>query len=158
MTESPNAGKLLKRLDALVRVIAAEARVNPQFAARVEAALGSLMTALAAAKTGVLPSRPKAGAKPVPKAGEANELLHAVTFDPLECHLEAALMGGREEEARAFLGKLNRAQLEEVVVAQRLPGAKTLRKVIQEGEEATAVDAIVGSAAERVRNRFSAAS
>lgn len=84
-------------------------------------------------------------------------MLHNVTFDPLECHIEAAILNGREQEARAFLGKLDRAQLEEVVKVQRLPGAKTLQKTIQEADAASAVDAIVGSAAERVRNRYSAA-
>ncbi|MBI4724856.1 MAG: hypothetical protein HY765_07720 [Rhodomicrobium sp.] len=75
----------------------------------------------------------------------------------LRGHIEAALLNGREQEARAFLGKLNSAQLEAVVKAQRLPGAKGLQKTIQEADAESVVDAILGSAAERVRNRLSAA-
>jgi hypothetical protein len=86
-------------------------------------------------------------------------MLHNVTFDPLECHIEAALLNGREQEARAFLGKLDRVQLEEVVRAQRLPGAKMLQKAILEAPDpASVVDAIVISATEKVRSRYSAAS
>jgi hypothetical protein len=80
------------------------------------------------------------------------------TFDPLECQIEAALMNGREQEARAFLDKLDRVQLGEVVVAQRLLGAKSLQKAIQKLDRELAVDAILGSAAQKVRSRYSAAS
>ncbi|MGO8954988.1 MAG: hypothetical protein ACLPWS_13125 [Rhodomicrobium sp.] len=150
MSESREA-KILKSLAALFEAIAEEALANPSFAGKVEASL---------AKTGALLKPPRKPAAPAaPKdSGKmpTRTLLHNVTFDPLECHIEAALISGREDEARAFLGKLDRGQLEEVVKAQRLPGAKSLHKAILEADAASAVDAIVGSAAERVRNRLSA--
>ena len=90
-------------------------------------------------------------------AAKANTLLHNISFDPLECHIEAALLGGREQEARNFLSKLDRWQLEEVVKAQRLPGTRNLRKAIYEGDTPSAVEAIVGSAFERIRSRLSTA-
>jgi hypothetical protein len=89
--------------------------------------------------------------------GKANKLLHNITFDPLECHVEAALLSGREQEVRTFLGKLDRWQLEEVVKAQRLPGTRNLQKAIFEGDTPSAVEAIVGSAFERIRSRLSTA-
>ncbi len=134
--------KILASLRELFEAIADEARRNPAFAGKVEA---SLANAAVTANQG----------RPTPAA--SNKLLHNVTFDPLECHIEAALLTGREQEARAFLGKLHQVQLEEVVKAQRLPGAKNLQKTIFEADATSAVDAIVGSAAERVRNRLSAA-
>jgi hypothetical protein len=90
-------------------------------------------------------------------ANKANKMLHNISFDPLECHIEGALLGGREQEARDFLSKLDRWQLEEVVKAQRLPGTRNLQKAIYEGDTATAVEAIVGSARERIRSRLSTA-
>jgi hypothetical protein len=90
-------------------------------------------------------------------AAKANTLLHNISFDPLECHIEAALLGGREQEARNFLSKLDRWQLEEVVKAQRLPGTRNLQKAIYEGDTPSAVEAIVGSAFERIRSRLSTA-
>ena len=90
-------------------------------------------------------------------AAKANKLLHNISFDPLECHIEAALLGGREQEARNFLNKLDRWQLEEVVKAQRLPGTRNLQKAIYEGDTPSAVEAIVGSAFERIRSRLSTA-
>jgi hypothetical protein len=90
-------------------------------------------------------------------AAKANTLLSNISFDPLECHIEAALLGGREQEARSFLNKLDRWQLEEVVKAQRLPGTRNLQKAIYEGDTPSAVEAIVGSAFERIRNRLSTA-
>jgi hypothetical protein len=99
-------------------------------------------------------------AAPLPKpadGGKSHTILQNVTFDPLECQIEAALISGREQEARDFLGKLNRTQLDEVVKIQRLPGAKGLHRAISEEDAETAVDAIVSSAAERVRSRFFAA-
>jgi hypothetical protein len=90
-------------------------------------------------------------------AAKANTLLNNISFDPLECHIEAALLGGREQEARSFLNKLDRWQLEEVVKAQRLPGTRNLQKAIYEGDTPSAVEAIVGSAFERIRNRLSTA-
>ncbi|ADP69348.1 hypothetical protein Rvan_0058 [Rhodomicrobium vannielii ATCC 17100] len=87
---------------------------------------------------------------------DSPSMLDGVTFDPLECHIEAAVMGGREQEARAFLGRLDRSQLEEVVKAQRLPGQRSLTQAIRDAEQTSAVNAIVDSAAERVKRRFSA--
>jgi hypothetical protein len=140
--------RVLVRLRALFDAIAEEAHANPLFARKVEASLA------------VTPDRSRKmsppGAKPK-EYGEAHPMLHNIMFDPLECQIEAALLSGREQEARAFLGKLDRAQLEAVVKAQRLPGAKGLQKAIQGADQAFAVDAIVGSAAERVRSRYSAA-
>ncbi len=98
------------------------------------------------------------GAAAAKEKSEGDHAPCTAAFDPLECHIEAALLSGREEEARAFLRKLDRTQLEEVVKVQRLPGAKGLQRTINEGDGPLAVDAIVGSAAEKVRNRFSAAS
>jgi hypothetical protein len=147
------AAKVLARLRALFEVIAAEAHANPGFARRVEA---SLEGAQKVTEIRVVSSR--SGAAPAPKeVGDAHPMLHNITFDPLECQIEAALLNGREQEARNFLGKLDRVQLEAVVKAQRLPGAKSLQRKIQEADPSLAVEAIVGSAAERVRNRFSAA-
>ncbi len=150
MSENREAN-ILAGLQALFDAIAAEARANPGFADKVEA---SLANAGAAARAARAPSRQ---AETPRDNGKAPGLLRNVTFDPLECHIEAALISGREQEARAFLGKLDRAQLDEVVKTQRLPGARTLHKTIFEADAASAVDAIVGSAAERVRSRLSAA-
>lgn len=148
-----DAAKVQARLRALFEVIAAEAQANPGFARRVEASLDS---AQKATEIRVVSSR--SGAAPAPKdACDAHPMLHNITFDPLECQIEAALLNGREQEARNFLGKLDRVQLEAVVKAQRLPGAKSLQRKIQEADPSLAVEAIVGSAAERVRSRFSAA-
>lgn len=143
MSEDRQA-RILASLRVLFEAIAEEARANAAFAGKVEATL---------AKAGAPSGRGRNGSAP----SASNKLLHNVTFDPLECHIEAALITGREQEARAFLGKLDRAQLEEVVKAQRLPGARGLQRTIFEADSASAVDAIVGSAAERVRNRLSAA-
>ncbi len=142
---------LIAKLDGLFEAIAQEARANPSFAAKLGCALTSLEANLE------MPQKPS-GAAAAP-GGEARHhtILENVTFDPLECQIEAALIGGREEEARAFLGKLNVVQLDEVVKTQRLPGAKDLQKTIFDEDTAAAVDAIVGSAAERVRSRFSVA-
>jgi hypothetical protein len=127
--------RLLAKLRALVDAVAEEAHVNPAFAAKAEASLAQAEA-----------------------AGSKNHtILQNVTFDPLECQIEAALISGREQEARDFLGKLNRTQLDEVVKTQRLPGAKSLHRAISEEDAETAVDAIVSSAAERVRSRFFAA-
>jgi hypothetical protein len=143
MSEDRQA-RILASLHVLFEAIAEEARANAAFAGKVEASLANAAAPSSRGRNGGAPSA-------------SNKLLHNVTFDPLECHIEAALITGREQEARAFLGKLDRAQLEEVVKAQRLPGAKGLQKTIFETDSASAVDAIVGSAAERVRNRLSAA-
>jgi hypothetical protein len=149
----------LKRLRALFQVIAEEAHANPGFARKVEASLTNPVERKEHQAQLSRPARkPAAPAVKAKEKGEAHKMLHNVTFDPLECHIEAALLNGREQEARAFLGKLDQAQLEEVVKAQRLPGAKSLQKTIHEADRALAVDAIVGSAAERVRSRYSAAS
>jgi hypothetical protein len=148
MSEEREA-KILTGLRELFEAIAEEARANPSFAGKVEATLAH---AGASAK-----ARSLLGHAAVAKdKAKPHSLLHNITFDPLECHIEAALINGREQEARAFLGKLDQAQLEEVVRAQRLPGAKSLRQKIAEADAASAVDAIVGSAAERVRSRLSA--
>jgi hypothetical protein len=111
-----------------------------------------------------LPASPPAPPPSVPAAyqaakdaAKANTLLSNISFDPLECHIEAALLGGREQEARGFLNKLDRWQLEEVVKAQRLPGTRNLQKAIYEGDTSSAVEAIVGSAFERIRSRLSTA-
>ena len=142
--------RVLTRLRALFEVIAEEAHSNPVFARKLEAALGgALETSIGGTSKLTTPAAKEAGA--------GHTMLHHITFDPLECHIEAALLNGREEEARAFLGKLDRAQLEAVIRAQRLPGAKNLRSKIDEDDSAAAVDAIVGSAAEKVRCRHSAA-
>jgi hypothetical protein len=149
MSENSEA-RLLMRLRALLEAVAEEARINPSFAAKAEAALAQAEAILNAQQW-------PAGQQPKPAdAGKNHTILKNVTFDPLECQIEAAIISGREREAREFLGKLNRTQLEEVVRAQRLPGAKGLHKTISEADAARAVDAIVGSAAERVRSRFSA--
>jgi hypothetical protein len=147
MKENPSAAKVLPRLQALFNAISEEALANPRFAAKIEASFADVFGKSTSGKPVPKPLR-----KPTQKVAEP------VTFDPLECHIEAAILHGREQEARAFLGKLDRAQLEEVVRAQRLPGAKGLHKTIHESDPAAAVDAIVGSAAERVRSRYSAAS
>jgi hypothetical protein len=149
MSENSEA-RLLMRLRALLEAVAEEARINPSFAAKAETALVQAEAILGAQQW-------PAGQQPkLPDAGKNHTILKNVTFDPLECQIEAAIISGREREAREFLGKLNRTQLEEVVRAQRLPGAKGLHKTISEADAARAVDAIVGSAAERVRSRFSA--
>ena len=151
------ASRVLARLRALFDAIATEADANPSFARKVETSLA------AAALESRLYEIPNTAAARKPlhaaekEAGETHPMLHNITFDPLECQLEGALLNGREQEARAFLGKLDRGQLEAVVKAQRLPGAKGLQKKIEEADQASAVDAIVGSATERVRSRFSAA-
>jgi hypothetical protein len=148
MSEDREA-KILAGLRALFEAIAVEARDNPGFAGKVEATL---------AQAGTSPARSLLGPAALAKErAKPHSLLHHVTFDPLECLIEAALINGREQEARAFLGKLDQAQLEEVVRAQRLPGAKSLRQKIAEAGTAAAVEAIVGSAAERVRSRLSVA-
>lgn len=103
------------------------------------------------------PPPPAAPAQAAKDANKANKMLHNISFDPLECHIEGALLSGREQEAREFLRKLDRWQLEEVVKAQRLPGTRNLQKAIYEGDTASAVDAIVGSAFERIRSRLSTA-
>ncbi len=147
------ASRVATRLRALFDVIGEEARANPLFARKIEASLES------AAACDFLAARSARGPVPVarPKEiAEAHPMLHNITFDPLECQIEAALLNGREQEARNFLGKLDRVQLEAVVKAQRLPGAKSLQRKIQE-DAVSAVEAIVGSAAERVRSRYSAA-
>jgi hypothetical protein len=150
MSENREA-RLLTRLRALFEAVAEEARANPIFAAKAEAALAQAEEAFG-------PEQWPVGAQPKPADdGKSHTILKNVTFDPLEIHIEAALISGREREARDFLGKLNRTQLDEVVKVQRLPGAKGLHKTIFEDDAASAVDAIVGSAAERVRSRFSAA-
>ncbi len=143
---SEREASILTSLHALFQAVAEEARANPSFAGKVEASL---------ANAGAAQRNQRQAAVPAPAdAAKAHNLLNQVTFDPLECHIEAALIGGREQEARAFLGKLDHGQLEQVVKAQRLPGAKGLQKAIVEGGTATAVDAIVGSASERIRSRF----
>jgi hypothetical protein len=148
--------RVIAKLRALFDVIADEARANPAFATKVETSLASVGERKQ--KAGAQKQTDSSAAPSTKlKESEAHKMLHNVTFDPLECHIEAAILNGREQEARAFLGKLDRAQLEEVVKVQRLPGAKTLQKTIQEEDAASAVNAIVGSAAERVRNRYSAA-
>ena len=149
--------RALARLRALFDAILGEAQANRAFAERLEAAIIAVELAVqgglaAGARNHAAPTaKPKDG-------GDAHTLLHTVTFDPLECQIESALLNGREQEARAFLGRLDRAQLGAVIKAQRLPGAKSLQQRIQEADAASAVDAIVGSAAEKVRNRHSAAS
>jgi hypothetical protein len=144
-------------LRALFDVIAGEARANPAFARKLGASLESLSDRLGHEFPAAMSARQPATASRPKEVSDAHPMLHNITFDPLECQIEAALLNGREQEARNFLGRLDRAQLEEVVKAQRLPGAKSLQKRIQEADAASAVEAIVGSAAERVRSRFSAA-
>jgi hypothetical protein len=150
------AMRVLERLRALFEAIAEEAHANPLFAKKVEASLAS--AAERARRDGAAAPRKLSTPVAPPKdISEAHTMLHNITFDPLECQIEAALLSGREQEARAFLGKLDRVQLGAVVTAQRLPGARGLQKAIQDATDpAFAVDAIVGSAAERVRSRYSA--
>ena len=151
------AARVLARLRALFDAIAAEAHANPPFARKVETSLANaLEPRLYEVPAAAAARKPLAAGKPK-EAGETHPMLHNITFDPLECQLEAALLNGREQEARAFLGKLDRGQLEAVVKAQRLPGARGLQKKIEGDDQASAVEAIVGSATERVRSRFSAA-
>ncbi len=151
------AARVLARLRALFDVIAAEAHANPSFARKVDASFTpALEPRLYEISAATAARKPLAAAKPR-EAGEPHTMLHNITFDPLECQIEAALLDGREHEARAFLGRLDRGQLEAVVRAQRLPGAKSLQRRFHEDDQASAVEAIVGSAAERVRSRFSAA-
>jgi len=175
---SETQAKVMAKLRALFDVIAAEADANPAFARKVEASLQSIFDRSAAEANAesiarrfaptrratvaapwtqppppwAAPSSPSRAAAP-----ETPSMLDGVTFDPLECHIEAAVLGGREQEARAFLGRLDRSQLEQVVKAQRLPGQRSLTQAIRDAEQASAVDAIVDSAAERVSRRFSAA-
>jgi len=150
MSENREAG-ILANLHALLDAVVEEMQGNPGFALKVEASLSKLGGGVRQAEAA------PAQAAEAKEAGKPPRLLDHVTFDPLECHIEASLISGREQEARAFLGKLDRVQLDEVVKVQRLPGAKTLQKTIFEADAAAAVDAIVGSAAERVRSRLSAA-
>ncbi len=150
MSQNDREANILTSLQALFQAIAEEAQANPSFAGKVEATLAGAR----GARTRNPPSLAAASTK---ENNKVHKMLDHVTFDPLECHIEAALISGREHEARAFLGKLDRGQLEEVVKVQRLPGARSLQKAIFEADAASAVDAIVGSAAERVRNRLSAA-
>lgn len=134
---------LIVKLQALFDAIVGEAAANPAFAQKVEAAL-------AAASGGAA----EKARRPHPMLQNA-----AQSFDPLELHLEAALMSGHEIEARAFLGRLNRAELEAVVKAQRLPGANALQKAIAEAADpAQAVESIVRSAAQKARGRHLASS
>jgi hypothetical protein len=179
--------RIIAALRDLFDAIAIEVRSNPAFAGKVQAALlgtaaappavpaqpagpaQSAMNALRGASTAAAPARPVSpvlaaipAAMPLPPPGSKdpklnNSLLQNVTFDPLECHIEAALLSGREHEARLFLSKLDRWQLEEVVKAQRLPGTRNLQKAIFEGDTASAVDAIMSSAFERIRSRLSTA-
>ncbi len=172
--------RILAALRELFEAIAEEVRSNPAFAGKVQACLTgtpvapptpSAMSALRSASAAA-PGRPVSPVPPAaapaaalqpalppgaPKDSKANMLLHNVTFDPLECHIEAALLSGREQEARLFLSRLDRWQLEEVVKAQRLPGTRNLQKAIFEGDTPTAVDAIMSSAFERIRSRLSSA-
>jgi hypothetical protein len=149
------AARVVARLRALFDAVATEAHANPSFARKVETSLAAALEPRLCEIPNTAAARPLHAAKK--EVGETHPMLHNITFDPLECQLEAALLNGLEQEARAFLGKLNRGQLEAVVKAQRLPGAKGLQKKIEEDDQASAVEAIVGSAAERVRSRFSAA-
>jgi hypothetical protein len=142
---------------ALFDVIAEEARANPAFARKLGASLENLSNGNGHEFPAAVSARRPTPAPRPKEASDAHPMLHNITFDPLECQIEAALLNGREQEARNFLGRLDRAQLEAVVKAQRLPGAKGLQKRIQEVDAASAVEAIVGSAAERVRSRYSAA-
>jgi len=159
MTES-RAEELEAKLKGLVEAIVQEASGNPVFAKKVEAAL-SLRPEHADDKS--LAARLRQEIFSAARTQQASHPMlqnaaQSQSFDPLELHLEAAIIGGMEQEARAFLGKLDRAQLEQVVKAQRLPGARALQKAIAEAQDpSTAVDAIVGSAAEKVRGRFLAA-
>jgi hypothetical protein len=151
------SARALARLRALFDAIAAEARVNPTFARKLEASLDSLPIQKAHEFPAARSARRPAVASRPNEAIDAHPMLHNITFDPLECQIEAALLNGREQEARNFLGRLDRAQLEAVVKAQRLPGARSLQRKIHEADAASVVEAIVGSAAERVRSRYSAA-
>jgi hypothetical protein len=149
--------KLRVQLRAFFEAIMEEADANLGFARKLAHALAGEGTEDAAADTAPQSGKKNkpAIAKPVsPAPPPASQ-----SFDPLELHLEAALISGQEAEARAFLERLDRAQLEEVVKAQRLPGGKNLQRLIREAtDSACAVNAIVDSAAERVRSRYSAAS
>lgn len=150
--------RILAALRELFDVIAEEVRSNPSFAGKVQASLANAAGVINPPRNLPVPvAAPPAAAPAAKDSGKANKLLHNITFDPLECHIEAALLGGREQEARVFLSKLDRWQLEEVVKAQRLPGTKNLQKAIFEGDSASAVEAIVGSAFERIRSRLSTA-
>ncbi len=176
--------RILAALRDLFDAIAEEVRANSSFAGKVQASLAGAAGLANAAGTpvpatqapaaptpgtlgpGVMnvlrhlpapPPPPSPSAQAAKDAAKAHKLLHNISFDPLECHIEAALLGGREQEARNFLNKLDRWQLEEVVKAQRLPGTKNLQKAIYEGDTPSAVEAIVGSAFERIRSRLSTA-
>jgi hypothetical protein len=150
--------RILAALRELFDAIAEEVRSNPSFAGKVQASLANAAGMMNPPRNLPVPvAAPPAAAPAAKDSGKANKLLHNITFDPLECHIEAALLGGREQEARVFLSKLDRWQLEEVVKAQRLPGTKNLQKAIFEGDSASAVEAIVGSAFERIRGRLSTA-
>ncbi len=143
---------LKARLRALFDAISAEVAVNPRFAEAIKAA----WTNAAMTPGG---SRSKAGA--ASRDGPDQKLTKPAArppFDPLAVHLEAALLNGREQEARAFLNKLSRAELQEVVQAQRLPGGKALQKAILEAADpASVLDDVVASAGQKVRGRHLAA-
>ncbi len=157
MNDDRQAG-ILAALRDLFDAIAEEVRSNPSFAGKVQASLANAAEKLSPPRnTAVTVAAPPAPAGTPKDSGKAHKLLHNISFDPLECHIEAALLGGREQEARSFLAKLDRWQLEEVVKAQRLPGTRNLQKAIFEGDTASAVEAIVGSAFERIRSRLSTA-
>ncbi len=150
--------RILAALRDLFDAIAEEVRSNPSFAGKVQASLANALGMPGPVRNlpapVVTPPPPAAASK---ESTKSNMLLHNVTFDPLECHIEAALLNGREQEARLFLNRLDRWQLEEVVKAQRLPGSRNLQQAIYEGDTATAVEAIVGGAFERIRSRLGSA-
>lgn len=139
----------MARLRAFFDAVLGEAERNPPFAKALSEALA---VSEAARET------PKA-VQPASASQQDSKLrIPAAGFDPLAVHLEVALLNGREQEAREFLRKLSRSELQEVVQAQRLPGAKALQKAILEAPDPAAmVDDVVASAGQKAKGRLSAA-
>jgi hypothetical protein len=146
MADVENVGLALK---SLFNVILAESEVNPPFAAKLAQALRAVEQDAAA---------PEAAETAQSSEDEA-AAQEAGSFDPLQVHLEAAVIDGLEVQVREFLGKLTRPQLKEIVSAQRLPHATGLMSLIDTAETSSeAIDSIIDSVVEKVRARISAAS
>jgi hypothetical protein len=143
--------KLQHKLVTLIGVVLEEAEANPAFARRLESVFEGGRLGL---EERLQMAAPTDAARIEPKSS----VITQASFDPLEVHLEAALVNGKEQEARAFLHRLSRSQLEDVVKAQRLPNSRALQKTISEAQSpSAAVDSIVESAAQKARGRVAAA-
>jgi hypothetical protein len=167
--------QLALKLAAVFEAVVAEVKANPVFAEK----LGAIITGgegeqshsgrnrmrkkSPIANPSAAPEQPATAPLQQKAQGKIQDEGHA-PFDPLKVHLEAAIINGRESEARAFLTALTAEQLETVVRAQRVPQAKALQKLIQEtsgvgsNPESHVIDAILNNVAASVRGRQLAAS